>query len=152
MPENKSNKRGVSMSHVLTEQLARRIEQSEIEALKSRLTAIKEIEGNPMDVKIKKFGDATAFSVKNIPGPSFNTVKGISGNEVEYIDRILAFYDEREIPARFEITPAHASTELFGALSEKGYNQCGFHTALYGEVPNDFILNAETDISISIRE
>lgn len=46
----------------------------------------------------------------------------------------------------------HSSPELFKSLSDKGYNQCGFHTALYGESPNDFILNTEVDRSISIRE
>lgn len=140
------------MSLILTKDLARKIEQSEIEALKSRLTSIQKMEGNPMGIEIKKFGSATAFSAKNIPGPSFNTVKGIGGNDVKYIDRMLDFYNEREIPTRFEITPAHASPELFKSLSDKGYNQCGFHTALYGELPNDFILNTEVNTSITIRE
>ncbi|GGB34118.1 GNAT family N-acetyltransferase [Virgibacillus dakarensis] len=140
------------MSLFLSGNLARRIEQSEIEALKSRLTAIKEMDGNPMNVEIKEFGNATAFSVKNIPGPSFNTVKGISGSEEKYLDAILEFYKERGVPARFEITPAHASLELFKALHEKGYFQSGFHTALAGSLSHDVITNEETDASISIRK
>src|SRR5690625_7102760 len=82
--------------HVLTKELARNIEHSEIEALESRLTAIKGIAGNPMGIVIEKFGNATAFSAKNIPGPSFNTVKGLSGQDIHYIDNILEFYRDRK--------------------------------------------------------
>lgn len=140
------------MSLVITENLARKIEQSEIEALESRLAAVKKTGKNPMDVEIRKFGNATAFSVKHIPGPSFNTVKGISGEEIEYIDPILDFYNERGIPVRFEITPAHASPELFKNLSAKGYAQSGFHTALCGSLTDDFIMQSEASTFISIRE
>lgn len=139
------------MTLVLSENLARRIEQSEIEALVSRLTAVKKIEGNPMDVEIKKFGNATAFSVKNIPGPSFNTVKGIGEKDVEYVDDILNFYNEREIPVRFEITPADASYELLKYLSSKGYFQCDFHTALYGSSFNEAVRKPESESPVSIR-
>ncbi len=140
------------MSIVMTKDLAQRIEQSELQALESRLLAIKEIKGNPMDIEIKKFGNATAFSAKNIPGPSFNTIKGISVKEIEFIDCILDFYHKREVPARFEITPAHSSTDLFKSLSKKGYSQCGFHTVLCGSPSYDFISNKKMDTSISIRE
>ncbi|MCJ7842833.1 GNAT family N-acetyltransferase [Lederbergia sp. NSJ-179] len=140
------------MSLILTEELARRIEQSEIELLESRLTGVQSIEGNPMGVEIKKFGDAVAYYVKNIPGPSFNNVKGVSANQLDEIDTILDFYHEREIPANFEITPAHCSVELFKLLSERGYFQRGFRTALCASIADDFILSAEQDTSISIRE
>src|SRR5690625_984821 len=118
--------------HVLTKELARNIEHSEIEALESRLTAIKGISGNPMGIVIEKFGNATAFSAKNIPGPSFNTVKGLSGQDIHYIDNILEFYREKDIPVRIEITPTHSSNDLFTILANKGLFQCGFHTVLYG--------------------
>lgn len=136
------------MSLILTEELARGIEQSEIELLESRLTGVQKIAGNPMGVEIKKFGDAVAFYVKNIPGPSFNNVKGISGNQLDEIDAILDFYHKREIPANFEITPAHCSAELFKLLSERGYFQRGFRTALYGSLSDDFTLSEAQDISI----
>jgi len=146
------DERGVTMSLLLTERLARKIEESEITALASRLTAVKGIEGNPMGVEIEKFGNATAFLAKNIPGSSFNTVKGLGAEEIEYIDHILDFYDEREIPASFEITPADFSIDLFKSLSHKGYYQCGFHTALCGSLANEFSFTTELDTSISIRE
>lgn len=118
------------MSSVVTKELAVLLEASEIEALESRLTAIRNMEVNPMDVVIEKAEGTAAFSVKNIPGPAYNTVRGAS---VETLDDILRFYEEREIPARFEVTPAQSSPELFRSLSARGFFQCGFHTVLYGE-------------------
>ena len=41
----------------------------------SRLEALQAIKENPMQVQIKQFGSATAFSSKVIAGPAFNTVK-----------------------------------------------------------------------------
>jgi GNAT superfamily N-acetyltransferase len=136
------------MNLVLTKELAETIEQSEVDALHSRLTAIKEIDGNPMGVEIQQFGNATAFSVKSIPGPSFNTVKGLKDGDEKYVDSIVDFYKSREIPARFELTPAHASPELLTYLNKVGFYQSDFHASLY----TPLIKEIETiDPKISIR-
>ena len=120
------------MEFVLTGELARRIERSEVEALESRLTVTQGISGNPMDITLKKFGSATAFTAKNIPGPLFNIVKGLCDGDIEHIDSILEFYRQSDTPVRFEITPAHSSYELFAYLAKEGLFQSYFHTALYG--------------------
>ncbi|WP_411334798.1 GNAT family N-acetyltransferase [Metabacillus indicus] len=133
------------MSSVVTKELAVILEESEIEALESRLTAIRNMEGNPMDVVIEKAGGTAAFSVKNIPGPAYNTVRGAS---VETLDDILRFYEEREISPRFEVTPAQSSPELFRSLSARGFSQSGFHTVLYGEAK---ILSTRPVSEISVR-
>lgn len=83
------------MSLVVNKELVYTLEKSEIDALFSRLTAIKEIDGNPMDVEIQRFGNATAFSVKNIPGPSFNVVKGLKEGDEKYIDMIIDYYEKK---------------------------------------------------------
>ncbi|TCJ05702.1 hypothetical protein [Cytobacillus praedii] len=119
------------MTLVLDKDLAYRVEQSEVDTLHSRLSAIRGMPGNPMDVQIEKFGKATAFSVKKIPGPSFNTVKGLSDGDEIYIDDIIEYYKRRNIPARFELTPANASPKLLTILSEKGFYQREFHSSLY---------------------
>lgn len=137
-----------SLNLVLTKELAEAVEQSEIDALHSRLTAIKEINGNPMGVDIKKFGNATAFSVKNIPGPSFNTVKGLRDGDEKYIDNIRDFYNNREIPMRLELTPANTSPKLLSYLNKTGFYHSDFHTALYSPINQD---NELIDSNISIR-
>ncbi|MFC7686511.1 GNAT family N-acetyltransferase [Ureibacillus sp. GCM10028918] len=139
------------MTLVLNNELAEKLNQSEMDALRSRLTAIQQIQGNPMGVEIQKFGQATAFSVQNIPGPAFNTVKGLKAGDEPYIEQILAFYKQKEIPARFELTPAAASSELLTCLSEAGYYQHDFYTTLYTSLSK---VNIETSNppKLSIRK
>lgn len=120
------------VSLILTKELAQTIEQSEIDVLHSRLMAIQAIEGNQMGVDIQRFGNATAFSVKNIPGPSFNTVKGLTDGDEQFVDQLIEFYTSREIPVRFELTPAHTSPDLLAHLQQAGFYQSDFHTSLYG--------------------
>ncbi|MFT4416410.1 GNAT family N-acetyltransferase [Fredinandcohnia humi] len=133
---------------VVTKQFAQRLEQSEIDTLFSRLKAIKAIDGNPMKVDIQQFGHATAFSAKNIPGPSFNTVKGLKEGDEEYIDSIIDFYRQKEIPVRFEVTPGHSSPKLLAYLSEKGFYQTDFHTTLFQSFSKGCHLSSNSEISI----
>lgn len=128
-----------------------RIESSEIDTLWSRLGAIKAINRNPMGVEIQKFGNATAFSVKNIPGPSFNTVKGLTNDDEKYIENIINFYKQKEIPVRFELTPAHVSSDLLTYLNRLGFYQLDFHTSLY-KTTETKIIEEIIEPKISIRE
>ncbi|GGA77812.1 GNAT family N-acetyltransferase [Ornithinibacillus halotolerans] len=137
------------MIHVLTSELARKIEESEIEALQSRLTAIKEIPGNPLDAEIVQFGNATAFTIKGIPGPSFNTVRGITSNDMAEVDDILTYYKERGIPIQFELTPASTNSKLMELLATKGLYQHKFHSVLYG-IDKD--IHYDKNSSIIIRK
>lgn len=132
---------------VVNKELAHVLEMSEVDCLYSRLTAIKEIEGNPMGVEIQNFGKATAFSVKNIPVPTFNTVKGLQDSDEKYIDKIIDFYNENDIPVRFEIAPANVSSRFLTYLSEKGFYQNDFHTTLYATNQQDI-----SEPQISVRE
>lgn len=118
-------------TNVLDIDLAKKLEASEIHTLESRLNGIQSINGNSMEAQIKAFGHATAFSVKNIPGPAYNTVKGLSAVDVKYIPAIIDYYKQSDISFRFEISPSHSSPELLRALSEHGYFQESFHTTLY---------------------
>ena len=107
------------MTTVITLDIATEIENAEIDMLSSRLERLQTISGNPMQVQMKKFGSATAFSSKIIAGPTFNTVKGITNADA--IDAIISYYESLQIPCRFEITPAQGTTELFQYLSQKGF-------------------------------
>ncbi|GAB6436317.1 GNAT family N-acetyltransferase [Bacillus luti] len=123
------------MSTIMTLNTAQEIENAEINMLFSRLEALQAIKENPMQVQIKQFGSATAFSSKVIAGPAFNTVKGITNTA--QVDEIISYYQSLQIPCRFEITPAQGTAELFQYLSEKGFYQSSFHTALYSTPRED---------------
>lgn len=90
------------MKRVLNKKLAQTIEQAEIDTLQSRLLAIRGIGLNPMGVEVKKFGHATAFSVQHIPGPSFNTVKGITDEDVNQIDKMVDFIYKDGSPSKLK--------------------------------------------------
>ncbi|HDR8024319.1 GNAT family N-acetyltransferase [Bacillus cereus group sp. Bce018] len=117
------------MSTIMTLNAAQEIENAEIHMLSSRLKALQALAENPMQVQMKKFGSATAFSSKIIAGPAFNTVKGITNTDE--LDEIISYYQSLQIPCRFEITPAQGTAELFQYLSQKGFYQSSFRTALY---------------------
>ena len=117
------------MSTIMTLNAAQEIENTEIHMLSSKLKALQALAENPMQVQMKKFGSATAFSSKIIAGPAFNTVKGITNTDE--LDEIISYYQSLQIPCRFEITPAQGTAELFQYLSQKGFYQSSFHTALY---------------------
>ncbi|MDA1883201.1 GNAT family N-acetyltransferase [Bacillus cereus group sp. BY105LC] len=123
------------MSTIMTPHTAQEIENAEINMLSSRLEALQAIKENPMQVQIEQFGSATAFSSKVIAGPAFNTIKGITN--ATQIDEIISYYQSLQIPCRFEITPAQGTAELFQYLSEKGFYQSSFHTALYSTPRED---------------
>ncbi|HDR4730078.1 TPA: GNAT family N-acetyltransferase [Bacillus cereus] len=123
------------MSTIMTLNAAQEIENAEIHMLSSRLKALQALAENPMQVQMKKFGSATAFSSKIIAGPAFNTVKGITNTDE--LDEIISYYQSLQIPCRFEITPAQGTAELFQYLSEKGFYQSSFHTALYSKPKED---------------
>ncbi|PGO33322.1 GNAT family N-acetyltransferase [Bacillus cereus] len=119
------------MSTIMTLNAAQKIENAEIHMLSSRLKALQALAENPMQVQMKKFGSATAFSSKVILGSAFNTVKGITYTNTDAIDEIISYFESLQIPCRFEITPAQGTAELFQHLSQKGFYQSSFHTALY---------------------
>lgn len=137
------------MTMVVNKELALSLEQSEIDALHSRLSAIQAMDGNPMGVDIQTFGQATAFSVMNIPGPSFNTVKGLREGDEEHVEGILDFYRQKDIPVRFELTPAYISSELLPILNKWGFYQHDFHTTLYAPLPQE---TEPIDPRLSIRK
>jgi len=81
---------------LLTKELALKFEKAEIDSLTSRLMVMQNIKGNPMLVDIRDFGGARAFSVENIPGPAFNTVKGLKTEAIPLMDTILGFTKKKE--------------------------------------------------------
>ncbi|TBL75687.1 GNAT family N-acetyltransferase [Paenibacillus thalictri] len=117
---------------ILSRLLAEEIEYSEIQYMTDRMNAIKERPGNPMGVDMRMFGGAAAFRSTSMPWPQFNTVKGISENELPLLDEMIAFYKDNGCRPQFEVTPAKASAALFRSLAERGLMQTGFHASLYG--------------------
>lgn len=106
------------------------LEQSDRQVLLSRLTSIKEMDGNPMEVEFFHVGTCTAFIVRKIPGPSFNKVIGLRDDHINELSTILSFYRAKSIPARFEFTPSQDTAKVKEILKNKGYVKKGNHQVL----------------------
>lgn len=137
------------MTLVVTNELAKVLETAEINTLQSRLNAIQDIHSNPMGIEVEKFGNATAFSARNIPGPSFNTVKGITDEDQNEVENIINYYKQKNIPVRLEITPAHVSSKFLTYLASIGFYQTDFHSTLFADLQS---INDHTYSEILIRE
>ena len=139
------------MKYVVTNELSKWIEDIETDAIYSRLSRIESVIDNPMGVEIRKYGNATAFSVQHIPGPAFNKVKGMMDEDLPFLNDVVDFYNAKGTPARFEITPAHATSTLYSALKSYGFYHTKFLTNLYAD-PKQLPIYENENQSISIRE
>ncbi|CAG5084741.1 GCN5-related N-acetyltransferase [Thermobacillus xylanilyticus] len=130
-------------------ELIRAIEQSEIDYMYDRMLAIRGRPGNPEGVEIGQFGNALCLYSRTMHWPSFNTVKGLTSEEIGQIDAILDFYRSFDRTPQFEIVPSRVDRDLLKALSDRGFYQSGFHASLFTE-PMEYPF--EPSDSIAIRE
>ncbi|CAH1190044.1 hypothetical protein PAECIP111893_00128 [Paenibacillus plantiphilus] len=117
---------------VIHDDLGKRIEQAEIDYFTSRISSIRERNGNPEGVEIHQFGRTTAYYIRTMPWGIFNSVKGFSIADIDKLEEITAFYRERERAFQLDINPVDCSPQLFQALAAHGLNQVSFHSVLYG--------------------
>jgi hypothetical protein len=128
---------------IMNEELALRLQQSEIDYITSRIQSIGERDGNPEGVEIETFGRTTACYIRTMPWGIFNSVKGLSDEDSGSLEDILQYYEARDRNFQLDLNPVRASTPLFQKLAEHGLRQSGFHSVLYGlpvsekpELPN----------------
>ncbi len=117
---------------MLDKELIARIEQSERDYLISRIRSISEREGNPEGVELRSFGGATACYIRTMPWPLFNSVVGLTHDDLDQLDALLAFYRERNRSFQIAINPSQAHGELLKQLARRSMYQASFHTVLYG--------------------
>ncbi|WP_054024781.1 GNAT family N-acetyltransferase [Bacillus sp. FJAT-28004] len=116
----------------LSKELAKRIQQSEIEYLTSRISSIGERPGNPEGVEINQYGQTVAYYIKTMPWGIFNSVKGLGDEDNDKLVEIIEFYDARDRGFQIDLNPTQCSAKLFGKLAELDFRQNGFHSVLYG--------------------
>ncbi|WP_127532147.1 GNAT family N-acetyltransferase [Paenibacillus kobensis] len=114
-------------------ELANEIERSEIEYMTDRMTAIQSRPDNPEGIEIETFGNAVALYSRTMPWATFNTVKGLTDRDIDYIEPILEFYRQRDRKVQFEIIPSLTDHSVLNRLSELGLYQAGFHCSLVAQ-------------------
>lgn len=125
------------MELILTNDLAKRIEFSDFEVMFGRMNAIRNRSGNPYQVEVRKFGQSTALSVKGLSN-DFNKLWCLGPSDLPYLDQILEFFDSRNPDFKIDLIPTNVTDGMTLKLSQKGFFQEGFHTALYITSPSIF--------------
>lgn len=118
---------------VLSQALAAQIRQSETDYVSSRISSIREREGNPEGAEIVSFGQATAYYMKTMPWSVFNTVKSITDEDEDCLEDIVQYYTEKERAFQIDVDPVHCSSRLMKRMAASGLVQNGFHSVLYGQ-------------------
>lgn len=120
----------------ITPELARRIEQNDVDYSTCRLEGMRRAPGNPLGIDICRFGPAIAYRIEAWPNFWYgNKVLGLGPDSADQIDDIVAFFDERRLAFRLEIVPGRLTAALGARLHRLGFCQTGFSTALYGLPP-----------------
>lgn len=118
----------------MTPQLARRIEQNDIDYSVSRLVGMRQAEGNPLKIEIRQYDNAIAFLIQAWPDFWYgNKVLGIEPSSEKYLDDIVEFFRKHNLRFRFEIMPGNVNSALASRLHKLGFCQMGFNTAVYGQ-------------------
>lgn len=115
----------------LTDKFLLNIEESEINYMIDRMTAIQSREGNPEGIEMLRIEDAVCFYSRTMPWASFNTVKGVRSHHVKALEEIQEFYQQRSRKPQFELVPGMIDGKFLSTLSQLGMYQSGFHTSMY---------------------
>jgi hypothetical protein len=117
----------------MTRELARRIEQNDIDYSLSRLGGMQQAKGNPLGIEIKRYGNLNAFMIVNWPNFWYgNKVLGLEPSSEIYLSEIIELVAQHKLNFRFEILPGNLNSSLASRLHKLRFGQMGFNTAVYG--------------------
>jgi hypothetical protein len=113
----------------MTRQLAQRIEQNDIDYSLSRLGGMQQVQGNPLQIEIKRYGNVNVFLIRNWPNFWYgNKVLGLDPSSEIYLDEIINCLQDN-LNFRFEIMPEPDSS---CARFHKQVLPDGLQPAVYG--------------------
>jgi GNAT superfamily N-acetyltransferase len=135
----------------MTPQLARRIEQNDIDYSRSRLQGMQQAQGNPLHIEIKRYGNLNAFMIVNWPDFWYgNKVLGLEPSGETYLNEIIELFAKYHLNFRFEVMPGNLNSSLASRLYKLQFAQMGFNTAVYGQ-PSLAVKSSPGD-QIKVRE
>ncbi len=118
---------------IVTAELARCIEQRNLEFTVSRFRGLESVNGNPLGVEIRQIGRAVALTMQHPDPPIPNLVVGLDSEQVETIPELLGPLHAKRTNYLLIVAPPFAGEDLLRALADFGLYQSGFMTELYGE-------------------
>lgn len=135
-----------------TPELVTRLIDAERNCMIDWLQAMQRLPGNPLNVAIETFGQATALLCANIPAQVYNRVIGMTPEEGEYIPEILTFYARHGAEPMFDLSPYAippfwVTPNILPLLHKHGFYQGAWHQILYA-LPTTAIPEPGPHISI----
>ncbi len=118
---------------LVTHELALHMEKCDSDYLAARMQALGALPNNPYGIEIKRFGAGAGLMARNMSDYSFfNRVVGLEGSDLTPIDQAIEWFRANGVKGRFDVVPSSLPPAVLKHLSEQGYYQSGFDTALYG--------------------
>lgn len=133
---------------VVNQELANRLVQAERSFFTSRISSIGERQDNPMGVEIEHFGDASAYYIKEMPWPLFNSVKGLDDETGGELRAITEFYRAKNRTFQVDVDPYKCSSATLKALTEQGLSPREYQSILYG-LPEEKVPDFTQSIKIA---
>ncbi|HEX4705330.1 MAG TPA: hypothetical protein VH352_24600, partial [Pseudonocardiaceae bacterium] len=100
---------------LLSQDVADRVEQADLDYLVVRVGAMAAVPGNPDGAEVRRVGRGCAFIVKAAPNPVLNHVTGLTASDVAALPELARWYREHGLTVRVEVTPSQADPVLFAA-------------------------------------
>jgi GNAT superfamily N-acetyltransferase len=96
----------------------------------SRMKVLERLPGNPVGIDYLWLDDrAVALMCRLL---AFCRVIGLRAGHEQHIERLVAWYRDRDVRPTFEMVPGHHDASLGSELARHGFHQSGFHTVLIG--------------------
>jgi hypothetical protein len=118
---------------VMTKQLARRIQGVINSSHLEGISQVQQKPGNPYDIVIQRFGNATAYMARAITLPGWwNRVIGLEMEDSDRLDDILAFFRTHHLRCNIDLDPTEFTAEFARLLIQHGLYPTPNGTVLYG--------------------
>lgn len=135
----------------MTRELAQRIEQNDIDYALSRLGGMQAVEGNPLQIEIKRYGNVNVFLIRNWPDFWYgNKVLGLEPSSDIYLSEIVDLFASHNLNFRFEILPGNLNSSLAVHFHKLGFCQMDFNAAVYGQPA--LAVKTSSNPQIKVRE
>ncbi len=118
---------------MITPDVASRLSRALAEASTSRIRHIQQVEGDPLGVDVRRWGDVVATLVTRPVWyyRYFNALKNVGRDDEIAVDEALPWYRGHGVTCRVTVSPFSSSEGMLAGLSRRGLRPVQFMSVLY---------------------
>ncbi len=117
---------------VLTQELGRRLEAAEAAMCASEISQLAALPGNPYGAEVRRFGNAVALTVAQVPTAHlYNRILCAGPEDEADLQEAVAFMRSRGLRPRVDVSPLHRTSAFMQHLFEWGLAPLGFEAVLF---------------------